>query len=399
MFKKQKRYLTVGRAIITTVPPPPLSTHITHTPNREERTAMARNEEAAKGGPRYGSLDDTTSGSGSGSGGGRSSSRRASSSVPPHVREHGLVPHSPLHSAYSLVLRHRESSGDSLSPKEEHESDLHSTYYMLVKMCMGTGTLALPYAFLSGGLVWSALGIVLMAWWNYYAVRKLLACKELLDSVAAGAEDVDPNDVYAFIASKAMGHTGKILVHGATGITLVGVGVAYLIAASDLIQATPMSLLFVGAPMLTRFVNTLLCLVVVLPLSCAKSLSFLSYSSLIGLLALFLSFATIIALGYNNNNTITAGNAAALPSIWTRAFATDAQGLSRFFGVTAFSFGIPPLLFPVQGSMRKPEFFRSAVRQLGSTRTALFVLAMCGRCADDVDVDGFGRQVWVGVTK
>ncbi len=335
---------------------------------------MARNnsDEAAALGPGkrgYGSTDNDTSGSGSGSG---RSSRRASSSVPPHVREHGLVPHSPLHSAYSLVLRHRESSGESLSPSHRDEADesgLRKTFYVLVKMCMGTGTLALPYAFVSGGMAWSAVGIVLMAYWNYDAVRKLLACKELLDSVAVGAEDVNPNDVYAFIATKAMGRAGKVLVHGTTGITLVGVGVAYLIAASDLMQATPLSLVFVGAPILTRFANTLLCLVVVLPLSCAKSLSFLSYSSLVGLFALFFSFATILALGYHNG-VIDAG----APSVWRRAFATDAQGLSRFFGVTAFSFGIPPLLFPVQGSMRKPEYFRSAVRLALTTVAGAYIL-------------------------
>lgn len=309
---------------------------------------------------------------------------RAGTSLPPHTREHGLAPHSPLFSSYALVLRHRESSGESLSPlhprKEEDAAGSQGAYFTLVKVCMGTGALALPYAFMSGGLVWSALGIVLMAQWNYFASQRLLVCKELLDSVAAGAEDVEANDVYAFIALKSLGRPGKLLVHVAMGITFIGCGVSYLIAASDLLEATPLSLIFVGAPIWTRFCNTMLCLLVVLPLSCAKSLSFLSYTSLFGVIALLLSFATIIALGINNTPPAAIAAAAAAakaggaPSVWTRAFATDAQGLSRFFGITCFSFGIPPLLFPIQGSMSRPEFFGSAVRLALVSVAAAYIL-------------------------
>jgi len=309
---------------------------------------------------------------------------RSGTSLPPHTREHGLAPHSPLFSSYALVLRHRESSGESLSPlhprKDEEAAGSQGVYFTLVKVCMGTGALALPYAFMSGGLVWSALGIALMAQWNYFASQRLLACKELLDSVAAGAEDVEANDVYAFIALKSLGRPGKLLVHVAMGITFVGCGVSYLIAASDLLESTPLSLLFVGAPIWTRFCNTLLCLLVVLPLSCAKSLSFLSYTSLFGVIALLLSFATIIALGINNTPpaaiaaAAAAANAGGPPTKWARAFATDAQGLSRFFGITCFSFGIPPLLFPIQGSMSRPEFLGSAVRLALVSVAAAYIL-------------------------
>lgn len=310
---------------------------------------------------------------------------RSGSSLPPYTCEHGLASHSPLFSSYALVLRHRESSGESLSPlcprKNEEAAGSQGAYFTLVKVCMGTGALALPYAFLSGGLVWSALGIVLMAQWNYFAIQRLLACKELLDSVATGAEDVEANNVYAFIALKSLGRPGKLLVHVTMGITFIGCGVSYLIAASDLLESTPLSLLFVGAPIWTRFCNTLLCLLVVLPLSCTKSLSFLSYTSLFGVIALLLSFATIIALGINNTPPAATAAAAAaaaatgeLPTKWARAFSTDAQGLSRFFGITCFSFGIPPLLFPIQGSMDRPEFLGSAVRLALVSVSAAYIL-------------------------
>ena len=262
---------------------------------------------------------------------------------------------------------------------EHGESDfILGTFFTLIKICMGTGALALPYAFMSGGLAWSALGIVAMAWANYYAIRRLLACKELLDSVAAGADDVDPNDVYAFIASKALGRPGKIVVHFCMGVTFIGCGVSYLIAASDLLEQTPLSLLFHGQPLLTRFMNTLLCLVVVLPLSCAKSLAFLSYSSVVGLVALLLSFAVIMGLGFQAAAAAAAtgadANTTTGTSSWDRAFSTSPEGLSTFFGVCAFSFGIPPLVFPIQGSMARPEFFKSAVRLALVTVALLYIV-------------------------
>lgn len=274
------------------------------------------------------------------------------------------------------MRRHLNKEGHGGHTEHGENDFILGTFFTLIKICMGTGALALPYAFMSGGLVWSALGIICMAWANYYAIRRLLACKELLDSVAAGADDVDPNDVYAFIASKALGMPGKMVVHFCMGVTFVGAGISYLIAASDLLEQTPLSLLFHGQPLLTRFMNTLLCLVVVLPLSCAKSLAFLSYSSVVGLVALLLSFAVIMGLGFQAAAAAAASTPATsnTTSSWDRAFSTSPEGLSTFFGVCAFSFGIPPLVFPIQGSMARPEFFKSAVRLALVTVALLYIV-------------------------
>lgn len=50
----------------------------------------------------------------------------------------------------------------------------------VAKMCMGTGTLALPFAAARGGLVFNAIGLALIGWWNYYAAGCLLRCLEFL---------------------------------------------------------------------------------------------------------------------------------------------------------------------------------------------------------------------------
>jgi amino acid permease len=43
----------------------------------------------------------------------------------------------------------------------------------ITKICMGTGTLALPYASQVGGLVFNALGLLLIGLWNYYSANCL----------------------------------------------------------------------------------------------------------------------------------------------------------------------------------------------------------------------------------
>lgn len=52
-------------------------------------------------------------------------------------------------------------------------------------------------------------GCALIAVWNYYCCDLLLQCREFVDSVASGAEDVEPNALYPFIGRKAVGPWGK----------------------------------------------------------------------------------------------------------------------------------------------------------------------------------------------
>ena len=163
--------------------------------------------------------------------------------------------------------------------------------------------LALPWAFQNGGLVFSAIGeyvrkpldpdvqpvptpsfcpliippvlnvagTILLAMWNFYCVDRLLACKELLDSVASGAEDVESNAVYGFIGKRSLGpwgessrlrvqdrrvssgctdvilwlsmDAGSRLVNTCIFLTLFGCCVTFLIISTQLIESTPLSIL------------------------------------------------------------------------------------------------------------------------------------------------------------
>ena len=47
----------------------------------------------------------------------------------------------------------------------------------MAKMCMGTGTLALPFAATQGGLLFNIIGLLLIGVWNYYSANCLLRCR------------------------------------------------------------------------------------------------------------------------------------------------------------------------------------------------------------------------------
>jgi len=50
-------------------------------------------------------------------------------------------------------------------------------------MCMGTGTLALPYAASQGGYIFNAVGLAIIMLWNLYSMDRLLKCLTLIPSM------------------------------------------------------------------------------------------------------------------------------------------------------------------------------------------------------------------------
>lgn len=67
----------------------------------------------------------------------------------------------------------------------------------IAKTCIGTATLALPYASSEGGLLFSSIGIALIATWNIYAVQCLDQCLFFLpfsDNNKMGVVDDDDED-------------------------------------------------------------------------------------------------------------------------------------------------------------------------------------------------------------
>ena len=53
----------------------------------------------------------------------------------------------------------------------------------LCKVCIGTGALALPFAFKDGGLLFGAIGLLFVAAWNMYASQRIDALRQYTGQV------------------------------------------------------------------------------------------------------------------------------------------------------------------------------------------------------------------------
>jgi len=81
-----------------------------------------------------------------------------------------------------------EKSSTNRNPKG---ASLFQTALNIAKLCMGTGTLALPFASQKGGLVFNVVGLGLIGLWNYYSACCLLRCLELLPVELRDADSCD----------------------------------------------------------------------------------------------------------------------------------------------------------------------------------------------------------------
>ena len=67
---------------------------------------------------------------------------------------------------------------DATIDEIKNGASVFQTSLNMAKMCMGTGTLALPFAATEGGLLFNIIGLLLIGIWNYYSANCLLRCME-----------------------------------------------------------------------------------------------------------------------------------------------------------------------------------------------------------------------------
>ena len=84
----------------------------------------------------------------------------------------------------------------------------------MAKICMGSGTLALPYAATVGGLLFNIIGLFLIGLWNYYSSNCLLRCLDYLPS--------DYNDdIHLADKDKNTINNGQSTAYGATTNSII----------------------------------------------------------------------------------------------------------------------------------------------------------------------------------
>ena len=241
-----------------------------------------------------------------------------------------------------------ESSSSSLASNQE-------TTINLIKTCMGTGCLALPFACQQGGIVFFVMGLFAVGAWNVYSVKRLVQCLSYLpkssvlpsdhsagNSIREASQQQSPPPkgiaVMSQVAWMAFGPLGVELLDGMMMILFFGVITAYYCAVLTFLGDTPFSVGRLGDGVLTLVVLTLLSLV--------PHVGALKHASALGLTVLLLTFGVIFFYGMSEPSD---------ERIPLQLWPSSVDGLSQWFGVVVFGFGIVPMTYNYRSSMQSPD--------------------------------------------
>ena len=152
---------------------------------------------------------------------------------------------------HSLSLSTGTDISDEIRANARHhgQATVRQSALNVAKTCMGTGTLALPYAASQGGYIFSSIGLIAMALWNLYCVDRMMKCADLLHVIETrrrrssssvprlvdreSRDDIDEaktppgTSTYGKVVWTAIGPTGLKCVDGVMIVLLLGIIVAY----------------------------------------------------------------------------------------------------------------------------------------------------------------------------
>lgn len=276
-----------------------------------------------------------------------------------------------------LLLRKLTINEDDQA--EKGQATVTQTVLNLSKTCMGTGCLALAYGCQQSGVFAYIFGLAGIAAWNVYAVDRLVRCRSHMleagrrDEEASGAPTEDASDVrkrppeststLGKVAYFAFGPTGLEVMDVLMIILLLGIVISYLSAVISFLSDTPLTVGPLGDSLIVACFMALLSLV--------PDLGHLSGISGVGLLILGGTFAVIAGYGLRDYWGATE-DMPELP-LWP----STNEGISHFFGVSVFGFGMVPLTYNIQESMKRPHLMVPATAgALGGVAIAYIVLGV-----------------------
>lgn len=194
--------------------------------------------------------------------------------------------------------------------------------------------------------------MALVAAWNGIACRMMIECKRSIDGMYI------PHGIsstYSKIAYAGAGYFGVFLTDFSIIVTLLGVCIAYQITFATLFHEIP-------SCRISKTVLTIISGLIVLPVSCAKDVSILSWSSFAGLICLIIGVLSIIIYGLWNYGTESIEFPMTSESGRSLSFIPlTFSDATTFVGVATFCFGLCSLAFPIEESMKNKEEFGKAV--------------------------------------
>ena len=97
----------------------------------------------------------------------------------------------------TIATSRSSSTNDSSDDGDKNSNNRASTLQTsinMVKMCVGTGVLALPYAAREGGLIFFVLGLSIITLWNIYSTDRLIKCCKYMNDYKASEGYEAAND-------------------------------------------------------------------------------------------------------------------------------------------------------------------------------------------------------------
>jgi amino acid permease len=320
------------------------------------------------------------------------------------------------------------------------QATVGQTILNLGKTCMGTGCLALAFACQQSGIVVFTLGLALIAAWNVYAVERLCRCLEYLPPTTVTTttkehssttttttthSDTDTTDLLlSGNLSSLTSNGGEVIVQKANSIPTRSTAAAFsdhknkstngtAAAAPPLgtatfgvvvwhafgdigLQAADAMMLILLQGIIVAYISAVIAFLrdtpltlqrpwrdAVLPglaiafLSLVPDMGYLSRSSAVGLTVLIATFCVIGIVGvldtqyYYYNHEMT--NAKIL-QVWPESL----TGLSHWFGVVVFGYGVVPLTYNYRESMAEPHKLVEATAIALAAVAVLYVLMGLG---------------------
>ena len=233
----------------------------------------------------------------------------------------------------------------------------------LAKICVGTGVMALPWAFVQGGAL-AVPGLVLLGAWNYYTSYQLIEARHAFERRGGNCGPMSPGmqrasrSAYSALAYGALGRPGRLLLECGLISVLVGVCASLQMQAAQLAHSL--------IPAASHTLCVLVTAPLLAPLVLLKTASGLSRVNLAGLIVLIASLSSVCIEGsrryYERELHATATTAESAESALSALTAMPSlSAAAAYFGVAAFCFGTQALVLPVQESMARPAHARRAL--------------------------------------
>jgi len=254
---------------------------------------------------------------------------------------------------------------------ETRQTSLFQTISNIIKLCIGSGVLALPYAVNEAGLVCHVVGLSLVTLWNIYSTDRLIKCREYMqefryymkraesfssadDSYSSktstesqraslhqseehvtlhqnmSSESVEDANTGTLgkVSLFAFGKVGLHAIDSVMMILMFGIIIAYEDAILGFVQATP-------ATTGSKNLDAILMLLIIIPLASLSDFSSIAKVAALGTVVLFIIFISIGYYGLNENG-LQGFESISDQNLWPSSF----SAISSWYGIVVCKFFI-----------------------------------------------------------